>query len=265
MNLKQKKMTLGIIILYFSVILVIFYVSGGFYFTKKQKTELNLRKQHGNEFIQPEKNSAVQGTYSGIINHKGKPYYALQFKGLLNGENRYLNIYQSIEKGVNPYVFESQTPLSGKPAFIMKANDDFDPNTMNLYTALFKEEHYTTPPYFLNAIGKEKITIIDTLILLSYDLLSYPLFEEMNNAVKTEMIVWTQNPDGIVSAYRNTDLMYANENEGNCRIHINKPDKLHENLQLVCWGLVYVLTPPIQLIILLFYFLMVLIAGGPLK
>jgi hypothetical protein len=245
--------------------LVIFFVSGGFYFTKKLKTELNLRKQIGNEFIQAEKNNVLEGSFTAIVNHKGKAYYALQFKGLLNGEKRYLNIYQSIEKGVNPYVFESQTPLSGKPAFIIKADEDNDPNSTNLYTELFKEEHYTTPQYFLNAIGKEKITINDTIILLSYDLLSYPLFEEMNNAMKTEMIVWTQNPEGTVSAYRNTDLMYANENEGNCKIHINKPDKLHENLRLICWGLVDVLTAPVQLIILLFYFLMVLIAGGPLK
>jgi hypothetical protein len=265
MNLKQKRMTLGIIILYFSVILVIFFVSGGFYFTKKLKTELSLSKQIGKEFIQPEKTGAVEGTYSGIINHNGKAYYGLQFHGLLSGENRYLNIYQSIEKGVNPYVFESQTPLSGKPAFIMKVNNDNDPNTPNLYHALFKEDNYTTPSYFLTAVGLDKITFNDTLILLSYDLLSYPLFGEMNNAVKTEMIVWTQNPEGIVSAYRNIDLMYANENEGNCRVHINKPGKWHENLQHVWWGLVDVLTAPIQLITLLFYFLMVLIAGGPVK
>jgi hypothetical protein len=265
MKINTKKMIPVFIIIYLTVVVIIFLIKGGFYFTKKTKKDILLNKSISCEFKSFDRSKVVKGAYTGIIEFKGNKYYQLQFPDLLRGENRYLNIYQGIEKGINPYVFESDSQVSGKPAFIMYAFDEFGSNTSTLYYKLFKDEFYKTPQFFLDTIGESDELENDTLIVLAFDIISGSFSKEINNSIKTEIIIWIKSNNGTFTAFKNTDLMYAFENSGNCTINQTNTNKLYDNLKLIWWTVVDIVTAPIQLIIIIFYFVIVLFKGGPVK
>lgn len=74
-----------------------------------------------NEFIDPEENYTLhRGTLSPVeIVRGGRKYHELQFKDILAGRGRYLNILIPVQYGSDPVIFESHTEIStGKPAYI---------------------------------------------------------------------------------------------------------------------------------------------------
>jgi hypothetical protein len=176
---------------------------------------------------------------------------------VLIGENRFLNIYQPMERNLDPIVFETDTSGTGKPAYILFADIRAGMNDSTLYQTLFTSEISNSPEYFLKTINEVQHPADDTLIIVSFDIVL--------NSVKTEHMVWVKNADGTFTVQRNTDLMYAREETGKCTIRKTVRNVSNEGLKMVLWSMVDILSAPFQAMALVFYFVMVLISGGPVK
>jgi hypothetical protein len=173
------------------------------------------------------------------------------------GENRFLNIYQPVERNRDPIVFETDTSGTGKPAYILFADIGPGMNDSTLYQTLFTSEISNSPEHFLKTINENQQTADDTLIIVSIDIVL--------NSIKTEHLVWVKNSDGTYTVQRNTDFMFAKEETGNCTIRKTARNISNKGIKLLMWSIVDILSAPFQAMALVFYFIMVLISGGPVK
>jgi hypothetical protein len=265
---KRKKMLTILLLCYFIFVAIIYFAAGGFYFSRNLKKDQEYGKRLTNEFVSVNSNQVHKGIYAGIQVYSGQKHYHLQFPGLLNGPDRNLDIFYSLNEEGNPFVIESNEKLTGSAAYlILNPFGYYSGNNVSYdkvfgqdnvsYDKVFGQDTLQNPAEFLNTMNEKVAGAPDTLFVTALTV--------MENDIQVQMMMWTKDNDSTYRAKKFNDLRYAWSNTGNCKIGEVKRGSSGNGLKKFGAGVLDIISAPIQGIIVLVYFGMVLLAGGPVK
>jgi len=189
-----------------------------------------------------------KGVYAGKLNKKGIECYNLQFTGLLQGNNRVLDIYIPVKGESFPKLYETDKMKEGKTAFLFyDYGIGFGVFDTILYPLFNKfNENYKDIDDFLKLINHTQKELSDTFFIvgLKYDGFVYPKSEITCN-------IYQKKQDGTlrasritgseVEAYSNVKLKY---------IVRNKNKKAIDSLGYGVTVLGDIVTAPFQLLFL---------------
>ena len=255
------KITLIIIFIYLIIVTLLYLKINGFMLTSKIKWELKNGKKISREFINKINNKIIKGINAGTVLHDDKEYIHLQFADVLNGENRYLNIYYSIKEEINPYVFETDSKIDGEIAYLIYShNESYQGFEDELSTKLFSDKLEKAFDTFIKASQINPLNIKENLLLTSIWIL--------DNSIGVKVLLFKKNSENKFDVKRYTHGVANFDLQGGSKI-INiktiqrKPFQL--NLKHFLYAIADIITSPIQAILMIIYFIFVIIKGGPVK
>jgi len=254
---KRKKMFLTLSLIYLIIVVIIYFVSGGFYFSRSVKKEQGYSKRYSNEFVSNYKNRVYKGTYSGIVNYNGSDHYLLQFGDILIGEKRFANIYYALEDEVMPSVIESGEKIEGTDAYLILNPYGYYSGNNESYDKIFGMDTLTNPAEFLALINENTTELPSPLFATSLTI--------MDESIKVQLMQWIHDTDSSWNAKKYPDHMYAWANKGNCKINQVQRNSSANGLIRVIAGVADIITAPLQAIIIGVYLLFAIVAGGPVK
>ena len=237
------------------MVIIIYFISGGFYYTKRAKAKAKWNNELKMEFINTQTDEIFKGIFTCEIDKDNKQIYSFQFPDILIGKNRFLNIKFCPEDKDELHVFENIELLKGKTAFLIFENNYYSPTNKSIYEIIFSQAPIKDPSNFFN---KSRITEQqDSIFLISI----LPVL----NSIKIELMIWKKQIDGKYTTSSYKDKYFANVETGNCVIKKIQRKPVLNSLKIIFSGTIDLITAPFQLIIRLIYFLIVLRAGGPCK
>ena len=249
---------IGIILfVYFVVVITLYFTMGGFYFSKTIKKEQLYAKKLNREFVSNKKNKVYKGVYAGVVDFSGAQHYLFQFSEILKGENRYVNIYYAINEDDEPTVIESNSKLQGDVAYLLLNPYGYYSGNNTGYDLIFSRSTLMNPKEFLDTIGVKLEDMPKSLFVTALTI--------MDADINVELMNWTKNEDSVYIAKKYAGNKYAFEIYDACKINTVQRKSSTDGLVTVLVGVVDVITAPIQALVILFYFLLVMFAGGPVK
>ena len=205
--------------------------------THAHKKRINGYKETSNEFRHfKDGQNFIKGIYVGKVNFKNKKYEHVQFANLLDGENRYLNIYFKEKNYEFPYLFESNTKLEGAIAYAF-VHKYFEHNPKSVDYKLFypSTKEITSPNFFIEAMNIAQSTISYPLIVFKLD------FSNIYTQSITK-ITWRKNAEDNFVVERN--FSPSDDNTIMPKIKFKK----RSLLKLYLWYLAYFLIIPFDLL-----------------
>ena len=254
---KRKKMFLIILSIYFVIVIILYFAMGGFYFSRKTSKDQQFAKRLTNEFVSVSSNQVFKGIYVGETDYLAQKHYQFQFPELLNGSNRYLNIYYGLNEDASPYINESGEKLEGKTAYAIVNPYGYYSGNNAGYDKVFGMDTLTNPKEFLDTIHEKIDNAPDTLFVSALTV--------MESDIQVQMMMWTKEGDSIYNAKRFSDLKYAWANSGNCKINQVQRNSSGNGMNKVLAGVLDIITAPIQGIIMAVYLGILMLVGPGAK
>ena len=178
----------------------------------------------------------IKGVLVGKINFENEKHYHLQFADILEGENRYLNVYFKEKNYEYPYLFESDTKLKGKPAFAF-VHKYFEHNPESVNYKFLSPSSNKIPPmnFFIEAMNIPQTEISFPLIVLNLG------FSNIYTS-SISKIIWQNDINEKISFERNFSL--SDDNTIMPEIKYKK----RSLFKLILWYLAYIIILPFDLI-----------------
>lgn len=104
-------MTIIIIVsIYLALSLIIYLLTGGFYFTGKYIDKDLQANNMSIDQLDSSKDKIRKGVFAGIVDFKNQKNYLFQFNEVFEDKTRMLNIYFPVDKG-NAYFIETEKKI----------------------------------------------------------------------------------------------------------------------------------------------------------
>ena len=255
--MKNKKMILIYIAVYIVASTILYFLFGGFYFTKKY-TKSNIASLHNSTYqLDISADKTRKGIFAGIKDFKEQESYFFQFEEMFSDKNRLLNVYFPVEKG-EVFFIETDKKSEGQDALLVlrrkiaaqkkeKNIDEF--KTAKVFNSYYQTAKLPNPQLFAEKLGAD-IKISDQLFVLSFDIEDYQ--------DRVQMLQFTKNAYGSFGLRRKN--IFFDRNKWELKNKSPKTDELNNSiLKNIMIAVVDIITAGIQLIAALFYYIYLLI------
>ena len=266
---KKKKMTIIISIsVYLLVSLIVYLLTGGFYFTIKYgQSNLRVGNMSVNQ-LDSSKDKIIKGVYAGIVDYKDQKNDLFQFNGMFKDEARILNVYFPVDKGDASFL-ETDEKISGTDAFFLLQVGTFMSGYYEnehpkgiVFNDYYRDSKLPNPETFLKKTGANA-SIGDSLFVLSLHVNTDWLNIQMLNFVK--------NNYGFYGLIRKEAELI--ENDWQLKdTSVNKGQMYKGIFNNILLAIIDVITAGVQVFVAVLYgiymvfdFIFTLIKTGPLK
>lgn len=175
--MKTTTIITALIAFYLLVSTIMFFLIGGFYFTKKFAIKNLSANQKSINQLDMSIDKARKGVYTGLSDYKKQRSYLFQFEDMFADKSRLLNVFFPVNDG-EVFFIESDNKLSGQDAlFILRRRsqavkeknkmDEF--KTAEVFDAYFRGKETPNPQLFTKRLDAD-IKISDPLFALSLNI-----------------------------------------------------------------------------------------------